>query len=76
LQERREIERDREIERSREIFRERREGRAATLAADMDADATKMPKKLWEHPNPESTDMYKFMQEVNQKYNLQLKVGM
>jgi acetoacetyl-CoA synthetase len=26
------------------------------------------PAKLWEHPNPQSTQMYKFLQLVNQKY--------
>jgi len=40
----------------------------------MDSDATKLPRKLWEHPDPKSTEMYKFMQEVNQKYKLDLKV--
>jgi hypothetical protein len=34
-----------------------------------------VPKKLWEHPDPKSTEMYRFMQEVNQKYKLNLKVG-
>ena len=27
-----------------------------------------------EHPNPESTQMYQFMQALNRKHNLQLKV--
>ncbi|KAH8649709.1 acetoacetate-CoA ligase [Tricladium varicosporioides] len=30
------------------------------------------PRKLWEHPNPKGTEMYRFMQEVNEKHNLQL----
>lgn len=30
-------------------------------------------QKLWEHPDPESTHMWKFMQDVNAKYQLQLK---
>lgn len=33
-----------------------------------------MPRKLWEHPNPRDTEMYKFMQEVNRKHNLNLQV--
>jgi acetoacetyl-CoA synthetase len=33
-----------------------------------------IPRKLWEHPNPESTEMYRFMQEVNTQHNLELKV--
>lgn len=36
--------------------------------------AATVPKKLWEHPNPKETEMYKFMQEVNRKQNLQLQV--
>ncbi|TGO85645.1 hypothetical protein BPOR_0377g00140 [Botrytis porri] len=31
-----------------------------------------LPRKLWEHPNPKSTAMYKLMQEINQKHNLQI----
>ncbi|KAG9234735.1 acetoacetyl-CoA synthetase-like protein [Amylocarpus encephaloides] len=31
------------------------------------------PRKLWEHPNPKSTEMYKFMQDINKKHCLQLK---
>lgn len=37
--------------------------------------AATIPKKLWEHPNPKETEMYKFMQEVNRKKNLNLQVG-
>lgn len=37
-------------------------------------DSLSMPRKLWEHPDPGSTEMYKLMQEINAKYNLQLKV--
>lgn len=37
-------------------------------------DSLTVPRKLWEHPNPESTDMYRFMQEVNNKHGLQIKV--
>ncbi|KAI0124233.1 acetoacetate-CoA ligase [Xylariales sp. AK1849] len=35
--------------------------------------AATIPRKLWEHPNPQETQMYKFMQRINQKYNLKLK---
>lgn len=34
-----------------------------------------VPRKLWEHPDPMSTNMYWFMQKVNQKRGLKLKVG-
>ena len=30
-------------------------------------------KKLWEHPDPQSTSMWKVMQGVNKKYGLELK---
>lgn len=33
-----------------------------------------IPRKLWEHPDPRSTEMYKLMQEINKKENLQLEV--
>ncbi|KFZ23494.1 hypothetical protein V502_02032 [Pseudogymnoascus sp. VKM F-4520 (FW-2644)] len=36
-------------------------------------DAVNVPRKLWEHPNPESTAMYKFMQKINKKEFVQLK---
>jgi acetoacetyl-CoA synthetase len=29
-------------------------------------------EKLWEHPDPNSTAMYKFMQHVNQKFSRNL----
>ncbi|KAK6834024.1 acetoacetate-CoA ligase [Apiospora arundinis] len=32
-----------------------------------------VPRKLWEHPSPRETEMYKFMQEVNRKHNLNLQ---
>ncbi|KAK3986283.1 acetoacetyl-CoA synthetase [Cladorrhinum sp. PSN332] len=32
-----------------------------------------VPRKLWEHPDPTTTAMYKFMQGLNEKYGLQLK---
>ncbi|KAH6689621.1 acetoacetyl-coenzyme A synthetase [Plectosphaerella plurivora] len=34
---------------------------------------SELPRKLWEHPDPESTQMYAFMQEANKTYGLQLK---
>ncbi|KJR82982.1 acetoacetyl-CoA synthetase [Sporothrix schenckii 1099-18] len=33
-----------------------------------------LPRKLWEHPDPKSTEMYKFLQKVNSKHALHLKV--
>lgn len=35
----------------------------------------KAPRKLWEHPHPELTAMWRFMQESNRRYGLTLKVG-
>ncbi|KAG9244767.1 acetoacetate-CoA ligase [Calycina marina] len=35
--------------------------------------AAAIPKKLWEHPSPKSTQMYSFILSINKKYNLQLK---
>ncbi|RYC57866.1 hypothetical protein CHU98_g8353 [Xylaria longipes] len=34
--------------------------------------ATAIPRKLWEHPNPKSTQLWEFMQLINQKYRLNL----
>ncbi|KAJ3574006.1 hypothetical protein NPX13_g4506 [Xylaria arbuscula] len=34
--------------------------------------ATAIPRKLWEHPNPKSTQLWEFMQSINQKYHLNL----
>ncbi|KAI1809117.1 acetoacetate-CoA ligase [Poronia punctata] len=31
-----------------------------------------VPRKLWEHPSPKSTQLWSFMQLINQKYNLSL----
>lgn len=39
-----------------------------------DTAAVALPRKLWEHPDPESTQMWKFMQEVNRKSGRGLKV--
>ncbi|KAJ4863654.1 AMP-binding enzyme domain-containing protein [Trichoderma breve] len=33
----------------------------------------KLPRKLWEHPDRESTRMWQFMQDVNKRYNLNLQ---
>lgn len=35
----------------------------------------KVPKKLWEHADPQSTEMYKFLQLTNKNHNLKLQVG-
>jgi acetoacetyl-CoA synthetase len=32
-----------------------------------------LPSKLWEHPDPKSTNAWKFMQNVNVKYGLDMK---
>jgi hypothetical protein len=34
-----------------------------------------MPRKLWEHPNPKETGMWKFMEAVNGKKGLNLQVS-
>lgn len=36
-------------------------------------DKVSLPPKLWEHPNPKSTNAWKFMQAVNSKYGLHMK---
>lgn len=41
--------------------------------ASMDLD--KMPRKLWEHPDRKSTVMWRFMQEANEKFNLNMQVS-
>ena len=33
-----------------------------------------MARKLWEHPNPEGTMMWEFLQNLNKKHGLKLKV--
>lgn len=33
-----------------------------------------VPRKLWEHPDPKSTLMYEFMQDINRKSGQSLKV--
>lgn len=34
-----------------------------------------MPKKLWEHPNPDSTCMAQFIRDVNRRKGMQLKAS-
>lgn len=36
--------------------------------------AASTPRKLWEHPDPKSTAMWKFMQGANAKRGLQMQV--
>ncbi|KAF5027287.1 hypothetical protein F66182_630 [Fusarium sp. NRRL 66182] len=36
-------------------------------------DLTKVPRKVWEHPDPKSSKMWAFMQESNRLYGLNLK---
>lgn len=38
------------------------------------ATAVTTPRKLWQHPDPTSTDMWKFMQASNQKRGLNMQV--
>lgn len=35
-----------------------------------------LPRKLWEHPDPKSTQMWKLMQEVNRKSGRNLQVSL
>jgi acetoacetyl-CoA synthetase len=37
-------------------------------------DTVDIPRKLWEHPDPQSTQMYILMEEINKKENLHLEV--
>ncbi|KAL7940014.1 hypothetical protein V8C42DRAFT_357709 [Trichoderma barbatum] len=32
-----------------------------------------MPRKLWEHPDPKSTVMWRFMQDANKRFNLSMQ---
>ncbi|KAI0408063.1 hypothetical protein F4802DRAFT_619266 [Xylaria palmicola] len=34
--------------------------------------ATTIPRQLWEHPDPKSTQLWEFIQRINQKHNLNL----
>lgn len=47
---------------------------AKILTAMVSPQAMELPRKLWEHSNPKSTEMYKFMQKVNRKHGLNLMV--
>ncbi|KAK0739544.1 hypothetical protein B0T21DRAFT_436504 [Apiosordaria backusii] len=37
------------------------------------AEQHPIPRKLWEHPSPETTLMYRFMQSLNRQHSLSLK---
>ncbi|KAK4178734.1 putative acetoacetyl-coenzyme A synthetase [Triangularia setosa] len=37
------------------------------------AETHPIPRKLWEHPSPQSTLMHRFMRSLNKKHNLSLK---
>ena len=39
----------------------------------MTANPKPVPLELWRHPNPTSTQMYKFLEHVRAKYNLDIK---
>jgi acetoacetyl-CoA synthetase len=39
-------------------------------------DSVSVPRKLWEHPDPKSTEMYRLMQEIKAKHNLRLNVSL
>lgn len=41
----------------------------------MEESLVSIPRKLWEHPDPKSTLMWRFMQEVNEKSNRNLQVS-
>ncbi|KAK3308731.1 uncharacterized protein B0T15DRAFT_411467 [Chaetomium strumarium] len=41
--------------------------------AESGQQTVSVPRKLWQHPDPESTLMYRFMQDTNRKYGVQLK---
>ncbi|KAK4127418.1 acetoacetate-CoA ligase [Parathielavia appendiculata] len=43
--------------------------------ADHGQQAVPVPRKLWQHSNPKDTQMYRFMQDINRKHNLQLKAS-
>jgi hypothetical protein len=36
----------------------------------------KMPRKLWEHPDPKSTAIWKFMEEANRRHGLKMGVSL
>ena len=33
-----------------------------------------LPRKLWEHPRPQDTQMYHFMQKINKKHRQSIEV--
>jgi len=37
---------------------------------------SRLPRKLWEHPDPTSTAMWRFMQDSNARHGLQMQVGL
>ena len=39
------------------------------------ASSMPMPRKLWEHPDPKSTAMWKFMQNANAKHGLKMEAS-
>ena len=54
---------------------QRRPEKYLTLHTKMSSsEAVAVPRKLWEHEDPESTPMWKFMQDLNGKHKLGLKV--
>ncbi|KAL2354692.1 hypothetical protein BJ546DRAFT_39054 [Cryomyces antarcticus] len=49
---------------------ERLSDRKAIMAPPIAA----LPRKLWEHPDPKSTNMYRFIQKVNKNRGLDMSV--
>lgn len=41
--------------------------------AHHESSTDKLPRKLWEHPDPKSTRMWRFMQNANAKHGLDMK---
>lgn len=41
----------------------------------MEQSQAPIPRKLWEHPDPKSTLMWRFVQEINEKNNQNLQVS-
>lgn len=39
---------------------------------DADLGSPAAPSELWRHPNPTTTEMWKFLEHVNLKYGLQI----
>lgn len=40
------------------------------------AEKAMLPRKLWEHPDPKSTTMWRFMQGANRKRGLNMQVSL